>query len=218
MKRAGVVSIPCFAVKYYSCFTEEGSTKHSLIPNFWKLLPGDLYPLGVSKTGTRDFSVPKIYRSHIVTAYGDKVLMYIFFPFLHPGFHWKEIQVYGKRRVYSVLQLVSIWTDTGSQQGWGQGRGRTEEGCTMKSIVPHTLPVTNDSRYVGWKNPISVGVQIKELSGKYGTGAHFFDSGFWSYSSIILSLISVCLLLQNHSGYYDITYSYYSCRIILCAV
>lgn len=163
-----------------------------------------------------------MYPGHIVTAYGDKILMYSFFPFLHPGFHWKEIQVYGKRRIYSVLQLVSIWTGTGSQQEWGQGRGRTEEGHTMNPIVPHTLPVTNCSRDVGWKTPISTGVQIKELPGKYGTRALFFDSGLWSYSRIIISLISVCLLLQNHSGYY-ITYSYYSCKIIIlqyipCAV
>lgn len=215
MKRADVVS---FAVKYYSCFREEGSKKHSLIPNFWKLLSGNLYPLGVSKIVGPYFSVPKMYPGHIVTAYGDKVLTYSFFLFLPPSFHWKEIQVCGKRRIDSVLQLISIWADAGSQQGRGQGRGRTKEGQIVKPIVPHALSVTNESRYVGWKTSISIGVQIKELPGKHGTRAHFFDSGFWSYSRVILSLISVCLLLQNHCGYYDITYSYYSCKILLCAI
>lgn len=152
-RKADFVSIPCFAVKYYYSFTVEGRKKHSLIPNFWNLLSGNLCLPCVPKTVGPETTVLKTYPGHILNTYKDKVQ--IFSPFLHPVFHWEKIQVDGKRSLYSVLQLVSIWTGTGSQQQQGLGWGRTEEGHTLK---PCTLPLTSDNRSPEWKTSISAGV------------------------------------------------------------
>lgn len=121
MKRADVVS---FAVKYYSCFTEEGSKKHNLIPNFWKLLSGNLYPLGVSKIVGPDFSVPKMYPGHIVTAYGDKVLMYSFSSSCRLVSTGRKFRCMGREG----FTVCSKWSPSEQTRDHNRGEDREGEG------------------------------------------------------------------------------------------